>query len=124
MNPEPLVTSQMLDNKSYPCTHFGKPKESNHLQHAERLVDNHFARCRTCNWPQEIGLLIQQSLNVEATSTLSHIQRKRIRVTEHSFQVHLLFAVRAHLLLSHNAPSSYAEFMEPGYEVKAWYSSE
>lgn len=48
---------------------------------------------------------------------------KRIRVTKHSLQVHLLFAVRAHLFLSHNAPSSYAELVEPGFGVKAWYSS-
>lgn len=33
-------------------------------------------------------------------------------VTEHSLQVHLLFTVRACLLLSHDAPSSYAELME------------
>lgn len=80
---------------------------------------------QACNWPHKIGLLIQPQ-NVVAASTLTqttcmdkHMLRKRIRVTEHSFQVHLLFAVWAHLLLSHNAPSSYAELMEPGFEVKA-----
>lgn len=48
---------------------------------------------------------------------------KRIRVTEHPLQIHLLFAVRAHLLLPDDAPSSYAELMEPGCGVKARHSS-
>lgn len=46
-------------------------------------------------------------------------QNKRIRVTEHPLQIHLLFAVRTHLLLPDDTPSSYAEFMEPGFGVKA-----
>lgn len=44
---------------------------------------------------------------------------KRIRVTEHPLQIHLLFAVWAHLLLSNDAPASYAELVEPGFGVKA-----
>ena len=40
--------------------------------------------------------------------------RERIRVAEHSFQVHLLFAVWAGLFLPHDAPASYAELMESG----------
>lgn len=47
------------------------------------------------------------------------MRSKRIRVTKHSLQVHLLFAVWTHLLLSNDAPASYAELVEPGFGVKA-----
>lgn len=43
----------------------------------------------------------------------------RIRITEHPLQIHLLFAVRAHLLLSNDTPSPYAELVEPGAGIKA-----
>lgn len=43
---------------------------------------------------------------------------KRIRVTKHSLQIHLLFAVRAHLLLTNDAPASYAELVESWFGVK------
>lgn len=45
--------------------------------------------------------------------------KRRIRVAEHPLQIHLLFAVRTHLLLSDDTPSSYAELMESGCGVKA-----
>ena len=43
---------------------------------------------------------------------------QRIRIAEHPLQVHLLFTVWASLLLSHNAPASYAELMESEEWVK------
>lgn len=43
-------------------------------------------------------------------------EQKKIRVAEHPLQIHLLFAVRAHLLLPDNAPSSYAELVKPECE--------
>ena len=43
---------------------------------------------------------------------------ERIRVAEHPLQVHLLFTVRTSLLLSHNAPASYAELMESEEQIK------
>lgn len=50
----------------------------------------------------------------------THIKNdKRIRVTKHSLQIHLLFAVWAHLLLPNDAPASYAELVEPWFGVKA-----
>lgn len=39
---------------------------------------------------------------------------RRIRVAEHPLQVHLLLAVGAGLLLTHNAPAAYAELVESG----------
>lgn len=61
--------------------------------------------------------------NAECVSSVRITEWKRIRVTEHPLQIHLLFAVRAHLLLSDDTPSSYAELVEPGYGVKARHCS-
>ena len=43
---------------------------------------------------------------------------KRIRITEHLLQIHLLFAIWACLFLTHNAPSSNTKFMKSGNSIK------
>lgn len=61
----------------------------------------------------------QKTTGKGVTCVIINSIKKRIRVAKHPLQIHLLFAVRAHLLLSDDAPSSYAELMEPGFGVKA-----
>lgn len=43
---------------------------------------------------------------------------KRIRITKHLLQIHLLFAIWACLFLTHNAPSSNTKFMKSGNSIK------
>lgn len=43
---------------------------------------------------------------------------KRIRITKHLLQIHLLFAIWARLFLTHNAPSSNTKFMKSDNSIK------
>lgn len=63
--------------------------------------------------------MAQEDLDPDSTFSLHHpfsTRTRRIRIAEHPLQVHLLLAVGTGLLLSHDAPASDTELVEPEHQ--------